>query len=90
VTLLGDPSNVDAVVPHNIILCDVQGVGHSLDSKKQGAFLIREIKAHFPDKYVIAYTGGSSRAHRPAHQVPSRWRYPLRSFRRENRSAATP
>ena len=59
VTLLGDPSNVDAVVPHNIVLCDVQGVGHSLDSKKQGAFLIREIKAHFPDKYVIAYTGGS-------------------------------
>lgn len=58
-TLLGDPSTVDAVVPHNIILCDVQGVGHSLDSKKQGAFLIREIKAHCPDKYVIAYTGGS-------------------------------
>jgi hypothetical protein len=59
VSLLGDPANIDIVLPHNIVLCDVQGVGHSLDPRKQGAFLIREIKAHFPDKYVIAYTGGS-------------------------------
>lgn len=59
VALLGDPSTIEVATTHHIILCDLQGVGSSLDSRKQGAFLIREIKRNYPEKYVIAYTGGT-------------------------------
>lgn len=58
VEYLGDPHTIQVVVPHHIILCDLQGVGKSLDPKKQGAFLIDEIKRNYPEKFVIAYTGG--------------------------------
>lgn len=59
VALLGDPNNLDAVKPHQIILCDLQGVGQALDRKRQGSFLIREMRLNYPDKYVLAYTGGT-------------------------------
>jgi hypothetical protein len=58
IAMIGDPTTVDVVAPHHIILCDLQGVGTALDPRKQGAFLIQEIKRHFPEKYVVAYTGG--------------------------------
>jgi hypothetical protein len=66
ISLLGDPQTVNTVVPYQIILCDLQGVGQALDTRRQGAFLIREIKRNFPEKYVVAYTGG------PAHSGISR------------------
>jgi hypothetical protein len=59
---LGDISSVDRVQKFQIVLCDLQGVGTALDGKKQGAFLIREIKRNFPEKFVIAYTGGGLNA----------------------------
>lgn len=59
VTLLGDPGNLDAVKDHHIILCDLQGVGQALGGETQGAFLIREIRENFPEKYVVAFTGGA-------------------------------
>lgn len=59
VALLGDPGNLDAVKDHHIILCDLQGVGQALGGETQGAFLIREIRENFPEKYVVAYTGGA-------------------------------
>jgi hypothetical protein len=58
IDFLGDISVVEKLRPYHIVLCDLQGVGTALDSRKQGAFLIREIKKNFPEKYVIAYTGG--------------------------------
>lgn len=58
IRLLGDPSRLDAVEEHHIVLCDLQGVGQSLGGDTQGAFLIREIRENYPEKYVIAYTGG--------------------------------
>lgn len=59
VVLLGDPGNLDAVKDHHIILCDLQGVGRALGGETQGAFLIREIRKHYPEKYVVAFTGGA-------------------------------
>ena len=59
IALLGDPTNLEAVASHHIILCDLQGVGQSLGADSQGAFLIREIRDTYPEKYVIAYTGGA-------------------------------
>jgi hypothetical protein len=55
---LGDISSVDKIAPYHITLCDLQGVGTALDAKKQGAFIIREIKRNYPEKFVVAYTGG--------------------------------
>ena len=49
---------MQAVEPCHIILCDLQGVGHALDPQKQGAFFIDEIKRNYPEKFVVAYTGG--------------------------------
>ena len=60
ITYLGDVSTVDVVTPHHIVLCDLMGVGSALDARKQGAFVIKEIKRNYPEKYVIAYTGGAS------------------------------
>jgi hypothetical protein len=59
ITLLGDPGNLDAVKDHHIILCDLQGVGQALGAETQGAFLIKEIRETFPEKYVVAFTGGA-------------------------------
>lgn len=56
---LSDIKSISEVEPYHIVLCDLQGVGKSLDSKSQGAFIIDEIKRNHPDKFVIAYTGGS-------------------------------
>lgn len=59
ITFLGDANTIDVVTPHHIVLCDLQGVGQALDARKQGAFLIREIKRNYPEKHVVAYTGGA-------------------------------
>jgi hypothetical protein len=58
ITFLGDVNSIDPVTSHHIVLCDLMGVGTALDQKKQGAFLIKEIKRNLPEKYVVAYTGG--------------------------------
>ena len=39
--------------PYHVIVCDVKGVGQSLGSDMQGAHLLRELRLHFPDKYLI-------------------------------------
>jgi hypothetical protein len=71
ITYLGDINTVDVVTPHHIVLCDLKGVGHELDARKQGSFVIREIRANYPEKYVIAYTGGGANEiiSREAYQV---------------------
>lgn len=59
ISLLGDPGNLEAVKAHHIVLCDLQGVGQSLGGETQGAFVIKEIRDTYPEKYVIAFTGGA-------------------------------
>jgi hypothetical protein len=58
VSYLGDRQSISAVQNSHIVLCDLQGVGKALDPNKQGAFFIDEIRRNYPEKFVIAYTGG--------------------------------
>lgn len=53
-----DIQQLHEVDPFSIVLCDVNGVGTALNSNSQGAFVIQEIIANYPDKIVIAYTAG--------------------------------
>jgi DNA-binding NarL/FixJ family response regulator len=53
-----DIQQLHEVEPFSIVLCDVNGVGTALNAGQQGAFVIQEIIANFPDKIVIAYTAG--------------------------------
>jgi len=54
-----DIDSINDVVAHDIILCDIRGVGKKFHSSKEGAYLIKEIKNSFPSKSVIAYTAST-------------------------------
>lgn len=54
-----DIDTIRDVSAYAVVLCDIRGVGKNLGSTKEGAFVIKEIKAHYPAKQVIAYTGSS-------------------------------
>lgn len=56
----GDIQDINVTEPYQVILVDLEGVGGKLNPEMQGAHVIREIKLSFPDKTVVAYTGGSS------------------------------
>lgn len=56
---IGDIKTIEELEPFQIVLCDLQGVGAHFDSKYQGGFIINEIKRNYPEKFVLAYTGGS-------------------------------
>lgn len=55
-----DIHKVSQILEYPIILCDLQGVGLQLANDMQGAYLIEEIKRNYPEKAVIAFTGGSA------------------------------
>ena len=55
-----DVHKIEQIAEYPIILCDLQGVGQQLASDMQGAYLLEEIKRNYPEKAVIAFTGGSS------------------------------
>jgi DNA-binding NtrC family response regulator len=55
-----DISSVNEIEQFPIVLCDLQGVGMNLAADLQGGYLIEEIKVNFPEKVVIAFTGGST------------------------------
>lgn len=54
---LQDLRSVREIEDFDIILCDLMGVGMSFDAAYGGASIIREIKANYPTKIVIAYSG---------------------------------
>ncbi len=51
-----DIETIKDVEPYDIILCDIAGVGKKLGYQNEGAFIIREIHANYPNKRIIAYT----------------------------------
>lgn len=51
-----DIETIKDVETYDIILCDIAGVGKKLGYTKEGAFIIREIHANYPNKRIIAYT----------------------------------
>jgi DNA-binding NarL/FixJ family response regulator len=58
ITHLFDVNQIDAVARFPIVLCDLLDVGSSLNPNLQGAGVIQEIKKSYPEKIVVAYTGG--------------------------------
>jgi hypothetical protein len=59
VTELGDIADIKIVSAYSIIICDIQGVGKSFKSSAEGGYLIKEIRRRYPEKYIIAYSGGT-------------------------------
>src|SRR5262245_36808370 len=53
-----DVHSIDIMRSYHVVLCDLIGVGMNLSSTMQGAHLINEIKKSFPEKIIVAYTGG--------------------------------
>lgn len=58
ITHMKDIDTIEVVDPYHIVACDIQGVGKAFNSAIEGAFLIQQIKARKPDKYVIAFSRG--------------------------------
>ena len=58
ITHFSDLESIGTIARYHIVLCDLIGVGTSLSKRLQGAQIIREIKKSYPEKFVIAYTGG--------------------------------
>lgn len=54
---LGDIKAIDSVMNYPIVVCDIRGVGAAFQSKYEGAHVLAEIRATYPDKYLIAFTG---------------------------------
>ncbi|EKN4757651.1 hypothetical protein DVP10_21665 [Yersinia enterocolitica] len=49
-----DVDNFNMLSDYQIVISDIDGVGHSFSSEYQGAYIIKELKRLFPDKYLIA------------------------------------
>ncbi|MDH2919091.1 MAG: response regulator [Sideroxydans sp.] len=60
ITTFSDVNRIDQLSDFPIVLCDLQGVGVHLSKDMQGAYLIEEVKRNYPEKAVIAFTGGSA------------------------------
>ena len=52
--------HIEDVKDYSVVLVDLQGVGRNLNPAGQGAHLIQQIKKAYPEKYVVAYTGGAT------------------------------
>lgn len=53
---------IEEVQDYPVVMVDLQGVGKTLNPTGQGAHLIQQTKKLYPEKYVIAYTGGATAA----------------------------
>jgi len=49
-----DVDNFNMLSDYQIVISDIDGVGQSFSSEYQGAYIIKELKRLFPDKYLIA------------------------------------
>ncbi|MEI7180399.1 hypothetical protein WCT65_15190, partial [Pectobacterium carotovorum] len=49
-----DIDNFDMLSDYQIIISDIDGVGKSFSSEYQGAYILKEIKKLYPDKFLIA------------------------------------
>lgn len=51
-----DLTDLSDAAEYDIILCDIRGVGKFLNSKYDGANLIKQLRVKYPNKIIIAYT----------------------------------
>ena len=49
--------SIDALERYDVILCDLDGIGKVLDTKKQGLAVVEQILINFPLKKVFIYSG---------------------------------
>lgn len=49
-----DVDNFNMLSDYQIVISDIDGVGQSFSSEYQGAYIIKELKRLYPDKYLIA------------------------------------
>lgn len=54
---LNDIDDVQSVIGHEIILCDIKGIGKKFGSRYEGAHIMKEIHKKYPFKIIYAYTG---------------------------------
>lgn len=52
-----DIRSLDQISTYPIIICDVAGVGRAFGSALEGAYLVKELRRAYPDKFLIGYTG---------------------------------
>lgn len=57
-----DIDSIKDVEPYEIIMCDIGGVGKKLGYELEGATIIKEIKASYPIKQIIAYSSNTYNA----------------------------
>ncbi|WP_392339601.1 hypothetical protein [Moritella marina] len=60
VTQFTDIDSFDQLVSFPIIICDIQGVGRNFGDTSEGAYIVKEIKDLYPDKYVIVASSHAS------------------------------
>lgn len=53
---VNDIQDIRDLSAFEIVLCDIMGVGNAIDSKLQGASIIKQAKIAYPNKQVVAYT----------------------------------
>ncbi|WGI20793.1 response regulator [Amylibacter sp. IMCC11727] len=56
---LGDISSIEQCANFDIIVCDIRGVGAAFESNLEGAYIIKEVRSRFPEKYIIMYSASS-------------------------------
>lgn len=54
-----DFANCNDIQAYDLIACDIDGIGTSLDSKRQGLAVAETIIATFPEKIVLIYTSNN-------------------------------
>jgi cation transport regulator ChaB len=57
ITVQNDITDIRSVESYPIVICDIKGVGASFESRFGGAHVLAEIRKHYPQKYLIVYTG---------------------------------
>ncbi|MEN8635465.1 hypothetical protein ABFV74_07015 [Pseudoalteromonas distincta] len=49
-----DIEDFDMLKAYSVIVCDIKGVGKHFGSKLEGAYIIKEVRKLYPEKYIIA------------------------------------
>ncbi|NQU87109.1 MAG: hypothetical protein HQ541_15235 [Mariniphaga sp.] len=53
---MNDIDKIDLVLPYEIILCDIKGIGKKFKSPFEGAHIISEIRKKYPFKTILAFS----------------------------------
>lgn len=54
---MNDIQDILSAEAYPIVICDIKGVGKKFGSKKEGAYVIEELKKHYPFKQYAIYSG---------------------------------